>query len=57
MYGYQVPHDYAEAVELDQQNSNTQWQDAISLEMNQLDDYQLLIDCSKSELRKIPDRY
>ena len=38
-YGYQVPHDYAQAVKLDEKAGNTKWQDATKLEMGQLDEY------------------
>ena len=38
MYGFQVPCDYKEAIELDAQNGNMKWTDAIDLEMKQLDE-------------------
>ena len=38
-YGFEVPHDYKHALQLDERNGNTRWQDATKLEMSQLDDY------------------
>ena len=38
-YGYEVPRNYDHAVELDRAAGNTKWQDAVKLEMRQLDDY------------------
>ena len=35
-YGYEVPRDYAHALRLDAKNGNTKWQDARSVEMNQI---------------------
>ena len=39
-YGYEVPKRYADAVRIDTRNGNTMWQDAIDLEMGQLDEYE-----------------
>eukprot|EP00531_Pseudo-nitzschia_arenysensis_P008891 CAMPEP_0116125882 /NCGR_PEP_ID=MMETSP0329-20121206/6042_1 /TAXON_ID=697910 /ORGANISM="Pseudo-nitzschia arenysensis, Strain B593" /LENGTH=1908 /DNA_ID=CAMNT_0003619941 /DNA_START=154 /DNA_END=5877 /DNA_ORIENTATION=+ len=44
MYGYQVPRDYQEAMELDELNGNTRWADAVSLEMIQLHEYKVFTD-------------
>lgn len=38
-YGVQIPRNYAEAVELDKQNGNTMWADAVKLELGQIKDY------------------
>jgi len=38
-YGFEIPRDYNHAVKLDRQNGNTNWQDAVALEMQQLDEY------------------
>ena len=38
-YGYEVPRDFAHAKELDKRNGNTLWQDAMRLELDQLDEY------------------
>jgi hypothetical protein len=38
-YGFEIPPDYKHAVELDEKHGTTQWVDATSLEMVQLDSY------------------
>ena len=43
-FGYPIPRDYAEAIRFDIKNGNTRWQDATTLEMQQLDDYQCFED-------------
>ena len=47
-YGFEVPRDYAHAVQLDKRNGNTKWQDAIKLEMSQLDEYNVFEDRGKN---------
>jgi hypothetical protein len=54
MYGFQVPRNYSEALTLDEQNGNTKWQDATSLEMAQLDDYDTFLDKGIFTVTKIP---
>ena len=39
-FGHEVPKNYQEAIRLDQRNKNMRWQDAVGLEMFQLDEYQ-----------------
>ena len=39
MFGFQIPRNYEEALELDRINGNTRWQDCTALEMQQLHDY------------------
>jgi len=53
-YGFEVPRDYDHAVRLDRQNGNTMWQDAIALEMKQLDEYDTFKDTGQKEP---PDGY
>ncbi len=55
MYGYEVPHDYNHAVELNKHNGNTKWQDSTALEMSQLHKYQTFKDLGKGG--KPPDGY
>ena len=43
-YGYLVPKDYAQAMELDRRNGNTKWQEAIDKEFAQVDEYDTFID-------------
>ncbi|KAL7570278.1 hypothetical protein ACA910_020699 [Epithemia clementina (nom. ined.)] len=49
MFGYQIPRDYEEAMELNQKNGNTKWKEAIDLELKQIDDYQTFKDIGKAE--------
>jgi hypothetical protein len=44
MYGYLVPRNYDQAVQIDKDNGNTKWQDAIALELNQIDEYETFED-------------
>ncbi|KAL7570791.1 hypothetical protein ACA910_014420 [Epithemia clementina (nom. ined.)] len=50
MFGYQIPRDYEEAMELDRKNGNTKWKEAIDLELKQIDDYQTFKDIGRAEL-------
>ena len=47
-YGYEVPRDYAHAVELDKRNGNTLWQDSTVLELDQIDSYNAFRDLGKN---------
>ena len=40
MYGFQVPRNHAQAVELDEENDNTKWRDTEVLELSQIDEYE-----------------
>ena len=42
--GFRVPRTPEEAIEIDKENGNTRWQDAIALEINQILDYQTFKD-------------
>ena len=39
MFGFEVPRNYAHALELDKRNGNTRWQDCTNLELEQLHEY------------------
>jgi len=39
MYGFQVPRNHAQAMELDRENGNTRWRDAEIKELGQIDEY------------------
>jgi len=39
MYGYQVPRNHQEAMDIDAKNKNTKWRDSEILELSQLDEY------------------
>ena len=54
MYGFQVPRDYKEALELDKRNGNTKWEDSTKLEMEQLFDYNTFRDIGLYSETKIP---
>ena len=44
MFGFLVPRHYQQAIELDKSNNNSKWQDAIDLELKQIDDYETFDD-------------
>ena len=43
-YGYQIPNTYVEALLLDKQNGNSKWQEAVTLELSSIDEYQTFKD-------------
>jgi len=54
-YGYEVPRDYAHAMELDEKNGNTLWRDAIKVELDQIDEYNTFKDLGKGA--QVPNGY
>jgi len=44
MYGFQVPRNHVEAMELDRMNGNSMWRDAEITELNQINEYKSFID-------------
>ena len=56
-YGFEVPRDYADTVRLDKKNKNTRWQDAIKLELKQLEEYNVFIDHGTFHITKVPPGY
>jgi len=44
MYGFQVPRNHTEALELNCINGNTIWRDAETAELNQIDEYKSFLD-------------
>ena len=50
-YGYQVPRTPHKAIELDKKNGNTRWQDAMTLELSQLADYDTFRDLGVGDKR------
>mgnify|MGYP001119870468 FL=1 len=52
MFGYQIPRDYKEALELDRLNGNTKWQDAVAVELAQIDEYETFQDMGKAIYNK-----
>ena len=55
MYGFLIPQNYAQAVQIDRDNKNTKWQDCTKLELNQINEYDTFIDKGKDW--KPPDDY
>ena len=43
-FGVQVPRNYEQAMEFDERNGNTKWQDSIDIELKQIDEYDTFID-------------
>ena len=55
MYGFQIPKDYEEALELDVRNCNTKRHNSTALEMSQRMDYDTRIDKGEFREFKIPN--
>lgn len=49
-FGFLVPRNHAQAVELDIKNGNTRWQDAEALEVKQVEGYETFIDKGKDAI-------
>ena len=47
MYGFQVPRNHEQAMDLDRRNGNTKWRDSELLELGQIQDYQTFQDLGK----------
>ena len=56
-YGYEVPRTYEQAIRLDERNKNTKWQDAVQLEMEQVNEYETFIDKGHHTKAKTPSGY
>jgi hypothetical protein len=41
--GYEIPRTYEQAMQFDDKNGNTKWQDAIALELQQINEYETFI--------------
>lgn len=54
MYGYLVPRNHTQALELDDRNGNTKWADATSKELREIDEYETFNDKGKG-YRPPPD--
>ena len=51
-HGWEVPRDYAHALQLDIQNGNNKWKDVIDLEIEQIKEYQVFKDYGKAVYEK-----
>ena len=47
-FGFLIPKDYKQALQLDEQNGNSKWYDATKLEMNQINEYKVFQDHGKA---------
>ena len=47
-HGWEVPRDYARALQLHVQNGNNKWRDAVDLEIEQIKEYQVFKDHGKA---------
>ena len=52
-FGFIVPRDYKQAMDLDKKNGNTKFKDCTDLELKQIDDYKTFLDLGKGT--KAPD--
>ena len=57
MYGHEVPHNHAEAMELDRKNGNTKWGDSDGLKNAQLKEYDVFDDRGHKTTTSPPDGY
>ena len=48
-FGFLIPEDYKQALQLDEQNDNSKWNDATKLEMDQINDYKVFQDHGKAQ--------
>ena len=51
-FGVEVPHDYKDAMRLDEQNGNHRWQESVDIEMGQIHEYKTFIDKGKVRYSK-----
>ena len=56
-YGFEVPRNYNHAVRLDERNGNTLWQDAVALELQQIDEYNTFEDYGHKSKAAPPPGY
>jgi hypothetical protein len=55
--GYKIPQTYEPAMQFDMKNGNTKWQDAIALELQQINEYETFTDVGHHTQAKIPNGY
>jgi hypothetical protein len=54
-YGYEIPRDYAHAVRIDERNGNRLLQDAVALELKQINEYGAFTDVGHPNKTQPPD--
>ena len=52
-HGWEVPRDYAHALQLDIHNGNNKWKEAIDLELEQIKEYQVFTDVGNAYLQAL----
>ena len=48
-FGFLIPKDYKQALQLDEQNGNSKWYDATKLEIDQINEYKVFQDHGKAQ--------
>ena len=56
-FGFLIPKDYKQALQLDEQNGNSKWYDATKLEMDQINEYKVFQDHGKPNMTPSRGRY
>ena len=56
-FGFLIPMDYKQALQLDEQNGNSKWYDATKLEMDQINEYIVFQDHGKPNMIQSLERY
>ena len=60
-FGFLIPKDYKQALQLDEQNCNSKWYDATKLEMDQINEYKVFQEHGKAQYdpisRKVSNAY
>jgi hypothetical protein len=56
-YGFEVPRSYKHALQLDELNKNTKWQDSVVTELSQIDEYDTFQDIGHKSKAKPPPGY
>ena len=49
-FGFLIPKDYKQALQLDEQNGNSKWYDATKFEMDQINEYNIFPDHGKAKI-------
>ena len=56
-FGFLIPKDYKQALQLDEQNGNSKWYDVTKLEMDQINEYKVFQDHGKAQIDPKRGRY
>ena len=56
-FGFLIPKDYKQPLQLDEQNGNSKWYDATKLEMDQINEYKVFQDHGKPNMIPNLERY